>query len=102
MAFRFNRLVVRDEGYTIRTARVTRQAAGNKRKDVARGGIGAGVGAIVGGVVGGGRGAAIGTGAGGTGAVLATRGEEVRLPAGTLVTTTLQEPLRITVPVVRK
>ena len=67
-----------------------------------KGGIGAGVGAIVGGIVGGGKGAAIGAGVGGAGAVLATMGKEVSLPLGTTVTTTLQEPLTVLVPLTPK
>lgn len=98
VAFRFNRLVVRGETHEIHTARITREAKADRKDDVKKGAIGAGVGAVVGGIVGGGKGAAIGAGAGGTGAVLATRGDEVRLPAGTTVSTTLQEPLTITVP----
>jgi hypothetical protein len=63
-------------------------------------GIGAGVGAAVGGLLGGGSGAAKGAaigGAAGTGAVLATRGEEVRLGPGADVTTRLTEPLTVRV-----
>ena len=59
-----------------------------KKKDATKIGIGTGAGAIIGGIVGGGKGAAIGAGvgaAGGTGVVMATRGEEVRLAAGTPV-----------------
>jgi hypothetical protein len=99
VAFRFNRLVVRGETHEIRTARIRREAAAKRSDDVKKGAIGAGVGAVVGGIIGGGKGAAIGAGAGGTGAVLTTRGTEVRLPAGTTVTTTLQEPLTLRVPV---
>jgi hypothetical protein len=97
VAFRFDRLSIHDERYDIRTARITRQAASSRRSDIKKGGIGAGVGAIVGGIIGGGKGAAIGAGAGGAGAVLATRGNEIRLAAGTTVTTTLQEPLSVRV-----
>jgi hypothetical protein len=43
------------------------------------------------------KGAAIGGGAG-TGAVLATRGDEVRLPAGTPLSVTLAAPLTVRVP----
>jgi hypothetical protein len=102
IAFRFDRLVVRDEPIEIRTARVVREAAANRRDDVAKGGIGAGVGAIVGGIVGGGKGAAIGAGAGGAGAVLATRGHEVRLAAGTVVSVRLEAPITISVPILTK
>jgi len=102
VSFRFERLIVRDESHDIQTARITKQAASSRRSDIVKGGIGAGVGAIVGGIVGGGKGAAIGAGVGGTGAVLATRGNEIRLPIGTVVTTTLQESVTLSVPVVEK
>ena len=98
VGFRFDRLTVRGEVFQIRTARITRDAASSRSSDVKKGAIGAGVGAVVGGIAGGGTGAAIGAAAGGTGTVLATRGNEVRLPAGTTVTTTLQAPLTILVP----
>lgn len=62
-------------------------------------GGGAGLGAIVGGIAGGGTGAAIGAVAGGTGAVLATKGKEVEIPPGTVVSALLQSALTIRVPV---
>ena len=98
IAFRFNRMVVRGETHDIMTARVTRQAAQDKASDVKKGAIGAGVGAVVGGLIGGGKGAVIGGAAGGTGTVLATKGKEVRLEAGTNVTANLQEALTVLVP----
>ncbi len=101
LAFRFTSLTLDDETYDIQTSRVARQAQGTKKKDATKIGIGAGVGAIVGGIAGGGKGAAIGTAVGGgagTGVVLATRGEEVRLAAGTPVTVTLTAPLTLRVP----
>ncbi len=101
LAFRFTSLAVDDESYDIRTSSVAREAAGTKKKDATKIGIGAGAGAIIGGIVGGGKGAAIGAAVGGgagTGMVLATRGEEVRLAAGTPVTVTLSEALTVRVP----
>jgi hypothetical protein len=56
---------------------------------------------VIGGIVGGGSGAAKGAaigGAAGTGAVLATRGDEVRLAAGTPVSVKLTAPLTVRVP----
>ena len=100
LAFRFTSLTAGDESYDIRTSTVSRQAQGTKAKDATKIGIGAGAGAIVGGIVGGGKGVAVGTAVGagaGTGAVLATRGEEVRLAAGTPVTVRLSEPLTVRV-----
>jgi len=99
IAFRFNRMVVRDESIRIQTAQVTRQAAQDKGSDVKKGGLGAGAGAIVGGIVGGGKGAAIGAVAGGTGAVLATKGKEVQIEPGTVVSVLLQEPITVQVPI---
>jgi hypothetical protein len=102
VAFRFQRLTAWDETHDIQTARIARQAESTKKEDATKVGIGAGAGALIGAIAGGGKGAAIGgaVGAGaGTGAVMATRGDEVRLPAGTTVTTTLQEPLTVRVPI---
>jgi len=99
IAFRFEKLVVRGDTYRIQTAPVAREAAQDKKSDVKKGGLGAGLGAIVGGVAGGGTGAAIGAVAGGTTAVLATKGQEVRLEPGTVVTVLLQDPLTVSVPV---
>jgi hypothetical protein len=101
LAFRFTSLAFDDETYDIRTSSVSRQAKGTKKKDATKIGIGAGAGALIGGIVGGGKGAAVGTAVGagtGTGVVLATRGEEVRMAAGTPVTVTLSEPLTVRVP----
>jgi hypothetical protein len=101
VGFRFTSVRARDERYTIRTAAITRQARGTKKADAAKIGIGAGAGAVVGAIAGGKKGAAIGSAVGaggGTGVVLATRGEEITLPRGTLVTTRLTAPVTIRVP----
>jgi hypothetical protein len=98
IGFRFTTVNAADERHTIRTATVVREAKATKGDDAKKIGIGAGVGAIIGGIAGGGKGAAIGAGVGGgagTGVVMATRGEEVRLPAGTTVSVKLTQPLTI-------
>ena len=102
VAFRFTQLHVGDETQTIRTPRIFREAEATKGEDAKKIGIGAGAGTLIGAVAGGKKGAAIGgvVGAGaGTGAVLATRGKEVRLGAGTRIRTVLEEPVKIMVPV---
>jgi len=99
LAFRFERLTFDGESHRIQTAKVTIEAQQNKGDDVKKGGAGAGLGAIVGGIAGGGKGAAIGAVAGGTGAVLATKGKEVEIPPGTVVSALLQSALTIRVPV---
>jgi hypothetical protein len=95
IAFQFERLIVNGESYPIRTARIERLAEVKRSEDVKKGGIGAAAGAVIGGLAGGKKGAVIGGAVGGTGAVVATRGEEVRLAAGTPVTTRLTEPVTI-------
>jgi hypothetical protein len=101
IAFRFTELSAWDDRHEITTARVSRQAAATKGDDAKKIGIGAGAGALVGAIAGGGKGAAVGAAVGGgagTGVVMATRGDEVRLGAGAAVSTTLQSPLTIRVP----
>jgi hypothetical protein len=99
IGLRFDRLTLGSEAHKIQTAAVTREAAADTKSDVKKGAVGTGLGAVVGGVAGGGTGAAIGAVAGGVGTVLATKGSEVELPAGTALTVLLQEPLVVTVPV---
>jgi hypothetical protein len=99
LAFRFDRLLFDGENHRIQTARVTIEAQQNKGDDVKKGGAGAGLGAIVGGIAGGGKGAAIGAVAGGTATVLATKGKEVEIPPGTVVSALLQSALTIRVPI---
>lgn len=100
VAYRFSSLRHDSERYDIATAPISHQARATKGKDATKIGIGAGVGAAVGGLLGGGGGAAKGAaigGAAGTGAVLATRGEEVRLGPGADVNTRLTAPLTVRV-----
>ena len=104
IAFRFNTIDLPGEGgrQPINTETISRLAPATKKKDATKIGVGAGAGAAIGAIVGGGSGAAKGAaigGAAGTGAVLATRGEEVRLPGGTPVSVKLTAPLTVRVPV---
>ncbi|HEY4670944.1 MAG TPA: hypothetical protein VIG78_02670 [Gemmatimonadaceae bacterium] len=102
LAFRFNSVDLTAGSEHLSTETITREASSTKGKDATKIGIGAGAGAIIGGLVGGGSGAATGAaigGGAGTATVLATKGDEVRLPAGTPVTVTLTSPLTIRVEV---
>jgi hypothetical protein len=99
IVFQFDHLMVRGENHRIATSRVKQEAAANTKQDAKKGALGGGVGAVVGGIAGGGKGAAIGAVAGSAGTVLATKGNEVELEAGTVVSTTLQGPLKVLVPV---
>ena len=100
VAFRFNSLHANGENYNIQTSTISEVARATKKKDAEKIGIGAGAGAALGAILGGGKGAVKGAaigGAGGTGVVLATKGEEVRLGAGAAVTTRLTAPLTVRV-----
>ena len=102
LAFRFNSVDLTAGPEHLSTETITHEAASTKGKDATKIGVGAGAGAIIGGIVGGGSGAAAGAaigGGAGTATVLATKGDEVRLPAGTPVTVTLTAPLTIRVEV---
>jgi hypothetical protein len=101
VGFRFNTVTARGESYRMSTSSVVRQAPGTKKKDAAKIAIPAAAGAIIGGIADGKKGAAIGTAVGGgagTGVVLATRGQEVRLGRGAVVSVRLLKPLTVLVP----
>jgi len=97
---RFNSLRTAGQTYDIRTSGYSAMAEATKGDDAKKIAIGAGAGAAVGALLGGGSGAAKGAaigGAGGTGAVLATRGKEVRLGPGVAETVRLSAPVRVRV-----
>ena len=100
VAFRFDHISAGGTLYPIRTQTISRVAPATKKRDAATIGIPAAGGAIIGGILGGGDGAvkggAIG-GAAGTAAVLSTRGKEVRLAPGTIVSVRLAAPLTVRV-----
>jgi hypothetical protein len=102
VGFRFTSLdLPGDGGQTpIRTSSVVRLAPATKKEDAMKIGGGAAGGAVIGAILGGGGGAAKGAaigGAGGTGVVLATRGHEVRVPAGTNLIVRLESPITVRV-----
>jgi hypothetical protein len=102
VAFRFNQLDLPGEGkhVSIRTAAISREAHATKKKDAAKIGGGAAGGALIGALVGGGSGAAKGAavgGAAGTGVVLATRGDEIRIAPGASFSVKLLDPITVQV-----
>jgi hypothetical protein len=102
IAFRINTIDMPGDGAreNVSTATYSRVSRTTRRKDATKIGVGAGAGAVIGGLLGGGsgaaKGAAIGGGAG-TAVVLSTKGDEVRIPAGTPVTIKLTAPLTVRV-----
>ena len=100
LAFRFTNLRHDHERLPLRTDTIVHEAEATKGEDATKVGIGAGAGAVIGAVIGGKSGAAKGAaigGAAGTGAVIATRGKEVRLEPGTDIPVRLAAPLAIRV-----
>lgn len=76
-------------------ASVTQAIDGKLTDDTKRIGAGAVVGAILGGILGGGKGALLGVLVGGGGTMAATEGEDVDLPAGTILRIRLDQPLEL-------
>lgn len=102
LALRFNSITIDDAPTSIGSAAIARVAPATKKDDAGKIAVGAGAGAVIGAIAGGKKGAVVGTvvgGGAGTGVVLATRGDEVTLAAGTSLTTTLTRPLVVLVPV---
>lgn len=91
---------VGDERLDIRS-RVVSLGGEPEDQTARRAGIGAAVGGILGAILGGKQGAIVGILVGGGGAVAASKGEDVDLPAGTVVTISLERPLLIPTDVAR-
>jgi hypothetical protein len=103
VAVRFDSVTRRGdaEHYRMTTSALGRTAPATKKQDTLKVVAPAAGGAVIGRIVGGRKGALIGTGVGagaGGAVVMSTRGKEVRLGKGTLVTVRLAEPLTIRVP----
>ncbi len=98
LAIDFDKIVAggREREASLRAVDIT--APSDKNKDAKVIGGGAGLGLIIGAIADGKKGAAIGTAVGaaaGTGAVLATKGKEVELPAGTNLRLKLEKEARL-------
>jgi hypothetical protein len=102
LAFRFTEVAIDGQRDPARTNTLSFEGEATKSEDATKVGAGAGIGAVIGGILGGGSGAAKGAaigGAAGAGTVLATRGRDVTLPAGSELTTSLSSPFEIRVEV---
>ena len=81
----FDQLTVRGRTYSIRGTATQIFESRGIRDEAGTAGVGAGAGAIVGGILGGIKGAVIGAVIGGGGAIAATDGKDIVLPAGSVV-----------------
>lgn len=100
LALRFTSIVIDGRRESLRTNPIAFEGEATKGEDATKIGAGAGIGAAIGGILGGGSGAAKGAvigGAAGTGAVLATRGQEVTLAAGADLNPTLASAVDVEV-----
>jgi hypothetical protein len=100
LAVRFTEMRDDDDTYRVTTRTWAREARGTKKKDAARIAVPGAVGGVMGAIIGGKKGAAIGAGVGagaGTSVVLATSGDEVRLPRGSTLLVRLSAPLTVRV-----
>jgi hypothetical protein len=81
----FDRMTVNGRDYPIRGMATQIFQSGGIREEVGTAGAGAGVGGVVGGLLGGVKGAILGAVIGAGGAIAATDGKDVSLPAGSII-----------------
>jgi hypothetical protein len=91
----FDQLVVRGREVPIRATATQVFKSGGIREEKGTAGVGAGAGAIIGGVLGGLKGAILGAVIGAGGAIAATDGKDIELPAGAIVRIRLDTPVSV-------
>ncbi len=99
LVLQLDRITVGSNSYSIQTDQYRRAGNSRSTNTAEKVGAGAAIGAIIGGIAGGGKGAGIGAAAGGGlggGVQAATKGQQVKLPAETVLNFTLQSPLAVT------
>lgn len=89
----FDAVTVRNQTTKVRATVLQALESEGLKGDTARIGAGAGVGAIIGGILGGFKGVLAGILVGGGGVIAATEGQDVTLPAGTILRVRLDTPL---------
>jgi hypothetical protein len=91
----FDTLVIRGRDYPMRGMATQVFESGGIREEVGTVGAGAGIGGVVGGLIGGVRGALLGAVIGAGGAIAATEGKDVHIPAGSVIRVRLDSPVRV-------
>jgi hypothetical protein len=91
----FDQMTVRGRNYPIRGMATQVFESGGIRDEVGTAGAGAGVGGVIGGLIGGVKGAVLGAVIGAGGAIAATEGKDVHLPAGSIIRIRMDSPVRV-------
>jgi hypothetical protein len=91
----FDRLSVRGREHDIRATATQVFESGGIREEAGTAGVGAGVGGIIGGIIGGVKGAIVGAVIGAGGAIAATDGKDITLPAGSIIRIRLDTPVNV-------
>jgi hypothetical protein len=91
----FDQMRVRGRDVAIRAMATQVFESGGIREEVGTAGAGAGVGGIIGGILGGVRGAVLGAVIGAGGAIAATDGKDITLPAGSIMRIRVDSPVNV-------
>ena len=91
----FDRMTVRGREYTIRGMATDVFESRGIRDEIGTAGVGAGVGGVIGGLIGGLKGAVLGAVIGAGGAIAATEGKDVHLPAGSIIRIRLDSAVNV-------
>ena len=91
----FDRITVRGRDQAIRGMATEVFESGGIREEVGTAGAGAGVGGLIGGLLGGVKGAVLGAVIGAGGAIAATDGKDIHLPAGSIVRVRLDSAVSV-------
>jgi hypothetical protein len=98
LSIELTQIELKGQPVSVSTAPFTQQGKGRGKNTAVKTGGGAALGAIIGAIAGGGKGAAIGAASGGglgAGVNAVTKGEQVKIPAETLINFKLQSPLSV-------
>ena len=91
----FDQIQVRGRTYEMRALATQIFESGGIREEAGTAGAGGAVGAVVGGILGGVSGALLGAAIGAGGAIIATEGKDIHLPAGSIIRLRMDSPLRV-------
>jgi hypothetical protein len=99
LSIELTQIELKGQAIPVSTSAFSQQGKGRGKNTAVKTGGGAAIGAIIGAIAGGGKGAAIGAASGGglgAGVNAVTKGEQVKIPAETLINFKLQSPVSVT------